>query len=71
MPETQTDRTYRVWGLPAGVSIENSELILRDILFLGPIEPKVHSLSLSPYGPGRNVEVVATVTFFSDATCPS
>lgn len=63
MPESQHDRTYRVWGLPAGVSIEDSELILRDFLNLDAIEPKVHSLGLNPYVFGRNVEVVATVTF--------
>lgn len=63
MPSSQNDRTYRVWGLPAGVSIEDSELILRDILNLDATEPKVHSLGLNPYVFGRDVDVVATVTF--------
>ena len=60
----RNDRTYRVWGLPTGVSIEHSESILREVLNLYAIEPKVHSLGLDPYVFGRNVEVVATVTFF-------
>lgn len=65
MPLSENDRTYRLWGLPAGVTIEESELILQNFFDSDgtKTEPTVHSLGLDPYTFGRNVEVVATVTF--------
>ncbi len=65
MPTIKNDRTYRLWGLPAGVSIEGAELILQTFFDSDfyKTEPRVHSLSLDPYTFGRNVEVIATVTF--------
>lgn len=65
MPLSENDRTYRIWGLPAGITIEESELVLQNFFDSdGNItEPKVHSLGLDPYNFGRNVEVVTTVTF--------
>lgn len=65
MPLSENDRTYRLWGLPAGITIEESELILQNFFDSddNTTEPTVHSLGLDPYTFGRNVEVVATVTF--------
>lgn len=64
MPVSQQDRTYRVWGLPAGISFEDSELMLKKVLDLSANnQPKVHSLGLDPYASGRDVDLVATVTF--------
>lgn len=78
MPLNEQDRTYRVWGLPAGITIEESELILEKFFNSddnktdldkfsnsgdNTTEPTVHSLGLDPYTFGRNVEVVATVSF--------
>lgn len=57
--------TYRVKGLPSGVSREEAVSILRSILDTddhktGPI---VHSLGYAPFPFGRAVDMVATVTF--------
>lgn len=65
MSLSENHRNYRIWGLPAGITIEESELVIQNFFDSdGNItEPKVHSLGLDPYNFGRNVEVVATVTF--------
>lgn len=65
MPLREYDRTYRIWGLPAGIVIEESELVLQNFFDSDDniTEPKVHSLGLDPYTFGRKVEVVTTVTF--------
>ena len=65
MSRSENDRTYRVSGLPGGVSFEDSESILRDFFSTDGYvtEPIVHSLGLDPYAFGRHVDMVATVTF--------
>jgi hypothetical protein len=57
--------TYRVWGLPPGVNVDDAEQILEEFFDSDGLstEPEVHSLGLDPYNFGRNVERVATVTF--------
>jgi len=65
MPTNENDRTYCVQGLPTGISEEDTERILANYFNKDGEDtgPEVHSLGLDPYTFGRNVEMVATVTF--------
>jgi hypothetical protein len=65
MSTKDSDRTFRVWGLPAGVSADESEDILKYFFDLDGFstEPTVHSLGLDPYKFGREVDFVGTATF--------
>lgn len=57
--------TYRVWGFPSDVDVDEAEQILEAFFDSDGVstEPEVHSLGLDPYSFGRNSERVATVTF--------
>lgn len=65
MPIGEKDLTYRVSGLPVGVSTRDAARILSSLFDNdGQITgPTVHSLGLDPHRFGRTVTRVATVTF--------
>lgn len=60
-----TNPTFRVSGLPSGVSPREAVSILQQFLDTNDrkTEPEVHSLGYNPYKPGRAVTMVATATF--------
>lgn len=65
MPTGEKDLTYRVSGLPVGVSKQDTAGILSSLFDRDEqrTDPRVHSLGLDPHRFGRSVTRVATVTF--------
>jgi hypothetical protein len=59
------DKTYRVRGIPEGLTEHDTKLLLGSIWDPGAENPKprVHSLAPDPYSFGHDVFYVATVTF--------
>ncbi|KAH7317172.1 hypothetical protein B0I35DRAFT_268011 [Stachybotrys elegans] len=65
MPSSDAYTTYRVSGLPPNVTFDQAKWILEAFFDSDGVatEPKVHSLGLDPFDFGRNVDMIATVTF--------
>src|SRR5215471_1702179 len=65
------NKTYRVNGIPATFTHEDSRILLRSVLegHSENTKPTVHSLGADPYSSGRSRFQIATVTFEQVPKC--